>query len=281
MTRLASLHLVHALAAGGLLAGLESVRSEPVLHIERSGWGDASPEDIRRLLISAHSAFRPAFPDLAWPGISVFRREDTPITLDRRDAENRVRIGLATRDLFWSQYVYQYGHELVHLIAGHLPVERRWSGTDNPVGWFEETLCEVGSLYTLRTLARSWEEAPPYSNWRDYRHRLAEYAQGRLEAPENRPPAEDAFHAWLMGRQPQLRAHCCDRAANTQVAARLLPVFERDPSLWRAVAHLRASPAGPQAELADHLRGWIAASPPDHHPGLLALAQALGFAWDP
>lgn len=53
-------------------------------------------------------------------------------------------IFLAVRDNYWCQWVYQFAHEYCHhLING--PLSGEWS----KMLWFEETICELSSLYNL------------------------------------------------------------------------------------------------------------------------------------
>jgi hypothetical protein len=261
-----------------MLVGAHSVMAETNIWVSKEGWGDGRPDDIRVLLNSVAAQFESHCQGLTWPGISVFHCEPLPITLDQHDAEGRVRIGLNTRDRPWCQYSFQFGHELVHLIAGHLAVERRWSGIHNPVGWFEESLCEAGSLFALRAMTRDWEARAPFPNWVPYRKELWKYAQERMDLPENNLPNGQTFSEWLKLNEEHLRGDCYNRQANCIVARQVLPVFEQHPEGWKAVTYLRASKAGPEALLEPHLLGWRDACPDELRPFVTSLAEALGLS---
>jgi hypothetical protein len=47
--------------------------------------------------------------------------------------------------------------------------------------WFQESICELASLFFLKELSEIWKARPPYSNWRDYANSIAEYADNRLQ----------------------------------------------------------------------------------------------------
>lgn len=56
-------------------------------------------------------------------------------------------IRLSTGERYWCQWVYQFAHEYCHhIINGSLSGE--WSN----LLWFEETLCELSSLYNLQKM---------------------------------------------------------------------------------------------------------------------------------
>jgi len=226
------------------------------IELASGGWGEGRPADIRKLLHSAAHQFMRGPANLPWPNIYVFHRPGNPITHHKRRADGRVEIGLNTTDRLWSQYTFQFAHEMVHFIAGHLPVTTQWQGTDNPVGWIEESICETGSLFALRAMSNEWRTRPPYPNWRDYSSSLWSYAQERMDEPAHCVHHGMPFPDWLARNVQALRRDPCNRQLNTIVAKQLLPVFEAKPLAWNAVAYLRTSPAGPNAQLDEHLRGW-------------------------
>ena len=238
------------------------------IQIEPAEWGSAQLDNILAVLRSAAKQFVDGSAHTAWPGVYVSRSNDSPIILDARRPDGRVVIKLNTQDTYWCQYAYQFAHEWVHLMAGHLfPANIRWRGTQNFVGWFEESLCETGSLFALNALSVEWRENPPYPNWRDFAPSFSGYAQGRMDAEAHSIGDNETFRDWLAAHMAALRNDSCKRDLNTIVAKHMLPVFERNPRMWDAVAYLRASRAGPDVQLAEHLDGWQAACPEEmrHH----------------
>ena len=49
------------------------------------------------------------------------------------------------------------------------------------IQWFCESLGELASLFTLRSMSVTWEVSPPYPNWRSYAAQIRIYAQDLLE----------------------------------------------------------------------------------------------------
>ena len=65
------------------------------------------------------------------------------------------QVFLSATDTYWSQYVYQFSHELCRILT-HFDRYRTHKHK-----WFEESLCELASLHVLRSLAKVWKEDPP------------------------------------------------------------------------------------------------------------------------
>ena len=233
------------------------------IEIVPDGWGESRPDDVRKLLHATARQFMRGPENLPWPDIHVFRAYDNPITHHACRPDGRVEIGLNTADRLWSQYVFQFAHELIHFIAGHLPVRIGWHTVENPVGWIEESICEAGSLFALRSMSTEWRTRPPDPNWTAYGPALWKYAQDRMDDQEHCIHQGVSFAEWLGGNVEALRGNPYDRKLNTIVAKQILPAFEKKPLAWNAVAYLRTSQAGPSARLDEHLRGWCEACPQD------------------
>jgi hypothetical protein len=217
--------------------------------------------------------------ELAGPGIDLFHRQEGPIALYQRTPEGRVRVGMSSQGTFWAQQAFQFAHEFGHVIAQHT----REAGKSPPVGhhpnlWLEESLCETASLFALRAMAREWETAPPYPNWKSYAPSLASYAEERLIQVRRTLPEGSNFPAWLKANELAMRANAVLRDHNLVVASRLLPLFERHPGGWEAVTFLNRHPAanGPR-DLRGHLEAWHGACPERHRAFVRELAKVLGI----
>lgn len=249
----------------------------PVPVVREEGWGEASIRDIRNLLVSVQHEFARHLGDVLLPGVEVFRDENHPITLNERTDEGRVRIGLNTAGMFWSQYSYQYAHEYVHLLAGHVTPElNQWVGTLNAAGWLEESLCETGSLFALRAMARTWKTNAPYPNWTSYAPKLHEYAEERIRDPKHQLAPGEGFVPWYRAHVDALRRKQDMRDWNTIVAIRLLPLFEAKPEGWRTLVSYRRGKAGANAAMREHLEGWRSACPPELRAFVTGVADTLG-----
>ncbi len=274
-----------ALAAAGLLmswaiaAFAEQPRpaeaeqaSPPTIQVRQDEW-NAPRSNVQALLESAAEQIHRHFEQLEWPAVEVYRSRPLPITIHRRGRQGQVRIGLTPQGLYWAQYAFQFGHELGHLIAGHLETEPRHGNS-----WFEEAVCETASLYVLRAMYHEWETNPPYANWKDWRGNLRAYAQKRLDAPDHRLPDGQDFPAWYKENEENLLTHTSHQGAHTIIVARqLLPVFERNPAGWQAVAYLRCGEVNPHGPLEAMLPAWRDACPKALQPFVVQLGDALGI----
>jgi len=242
----------------------------PVLEMRlaESGWGTASRADVRAVLTSAGRQLLVHFPGAKLEPLEV-RPAGGPITLFKRAADGAIVIKLNTRDTYWAQYAFQFGHELCHVLC-------RFDEGDRGNLWFEESICEVASLYVLRSMADEWQTRPPYLNWRSFAPKLTEYADKRLA--ERKLPEGTSLETWYHAEAAALRADPVNRDRNRIVAGALLAMFEKSPQHWAAVAYLnQQKPSGPQTFEA-YLQNWHDRAPTVHRGFIEGLAQEFGIA---
>ena len=107
---------------------------------------------IRGVLTSAAEVLLAGFGSVPDAAIHVAPwRRNPRVFHDRRPYQVR----LSARDTYWCQYVYQFAHELCHVMINfdrHRAHKHRWFG---------EALCELASLFVLHRLAAAWAEGPP------------------------------------------------------------------------------------------------------------------------
>ena len=208
------------------------------IQVVQGNWGDNRQEDIRVLLHNVATHFATGFREtLDW---HIWVRptnseEDDPMTCYRSSAQEPFVILLQARDKYWAKFAYQFAHEICHVASDF---ERLRA---NPNNWFHEALCELASVATLRRMAKSWPDNPPYPNWSDYAPSLADYAENCLMKPERQLPNGLSLGSWLDGEEASLRADKCQRDKNAIVAYALLPLFEDTPSGWNTIRILPAS----------------------------------------
>ena len=63
-------------------------------------------------------------------------------------------IRLNCPDLHWANFAYQFTHELCHVVTNYR--------AENRQAWFDEVICELASIATLRLMAKSWRVCPPF-----------------------------------------------------------------------------------------------------------------------
>jgi hypothetical protein len=256
------------------LVGLGAIAEErgptPVLEMRlaEAGWGGASRADVRAVLTSAGRQLLVHFAGTQLERLEV-RPDGGPITLFKRAADGAIIIKLNTRDTYWAQYAFQFGHELCHVLC-------RFDEGDRGNLWFEESICEVASLYVLRSMADEWQTRPPYPNWKSFAPKLAEYADKRLA--ERKLPEAKSLAAWYQETAAMLRADPVNRDRNRIVAGALLGMFEKSPEHWAAVGYLnQQKPPGAQTFEA-YLQNWHDRAPAEHRAFIAGIAREFGIA---
>ena len=219
------------------------------LRVVSSNWGDASSQSIEVLLTDVVSHLTRLFRESP-TGIIVVAptptTEDDPITRYRPSPQSPFTILLSARDDYWCQFVYQFSHELCHVLSDY---ERLGEG---PNGWFHEAICESASVFTLRRMAERWRTCPPYPGRTDYAESLACYADSYLSREERRLPAGTTLSDWLLSEEESLRQDRYQRDKNAVLAYTLVPIFESEPAGWNAIRRLPNS----SALFEDYLREW-------------------------
>lgn len=214
-------------------------------------WGGADPANVEAVARSAASTFGVADGESRTVLLEpVAREDDSPITLFDPNERGEVVVRLNGRGNLWARLAYQFAHEYCHVLAdiATFSLDR--------FTWIEEALCETGSLFALRSMAREWAIEPPYPNWRDYAAALERYAQARMSDPAHVLPPDLPFAGWLATRLPDLEANPGNREDSTVIAKELLPVFEKDAGAWEALRVLHSVPRTSSARLGEFLDGW-------------------------
>lgn len=221
------------------------------LVVENGDWGATSLAVIRAVLDSAYRVLVDAFatpPDA--PIRIVHWKLDPRALFGKRPYEIR----LNARHTYWSQYVYQFSHELCHVLTHFDRHEERHRHR-----WFEESLCELASLFVLHRLAEVWKTArfDPLIGPADpakFAPHHATYAE-KIEAGYERP-AESELPGWLARNIAALEADPRKRDLNGTVAAVLLGRFRRDPILWRECGRINCWDPRQDATFPGYLDSW-------------------------
>ncbi len=202
--------------------------------------------------------------------IEVAKGNDGPITFFKRGENGEFRVRLDTGGQAWSQYAYQFSHEVCHVLAG---------GSDDDAGnlWFEETLCETASLYSLRRMSEEWRSDAPYGNWRSYAPSLGDYAANVIRGRDDfLVIARVGLPAYYRKHADYLREHPTDRDKNGAMAVVLLAMFEREPERWGAVRWLNPTPSPEGETFAEYLTKWRNAVPEKHTAFVEQVAELYG-----
>ena len=231
-----------------------------VIRVADGEWGDAKPEEIETLLYAVADTLLTHFPERQLKPIIVSPTRQGPIVLYQKGPEKQYQVHLAAKGRRWAEYVYEFSHELFHILANyenHAP-PRMASHL-----WFEETLCETVSLYTLRQLSASWAQSPPRAEWASYASALSQYTGRVQNEPHRQLPANTSLEQWFRENGPQLLENPYLRGKNELIANLFLPILEHNHD-WQAVGFL--NPDVPQGAMGfyDYLASWHSRTPPEH-----------------
>ncbi len=168
---------------------------------------------------------------------------------------------------YWCKWVYQFAHEYCHHLIGGA-----FTGDVLGLTWFEETVCELSSMYHLYQMFRFLSGFPEGS----IQHRYAPSVRDYLNDLLNEQPALYArtlspgfLTAWdsLLGEPRYHRGHY------NAIATRMYPLFLENPRLWRIILHFGDMRRwGSLGELFGHL---LREAEPDYVESLSRLRSLL------
>jgi hypothetical protein len=232
------------------------------IKVEGEGWGNVRKETIEKVLYSVADELLTRLPKKLAVPIVVTHTDSNPVALYERGANGEYLVQLHAREANWHLYTYEFAHELCHILSNY--EENAGPGTSRYNQWFEETLCETASLFTLKNLAITWKDSPPAPGWSKETDKLNRFfdlliAEGHRQLPPHSPLA-----VWLASNEERLRRDPYQREKNELVANMLLPLFERNPENWATLSYLNLDPGDAGSSLRDYLRNWYRKAPDEH-----------------
>lgn len=232
------------------------------IKVQGGGWGDVPKETIETVLYSVADALLSKLPKKLNAPIVVTHTDSNPVALYERGPDGEYQVQLHARESNWHLYIYEFAHELCHILSNY--EENVGPDKSKYNQWFEETLCETASLFTLKHLAASWEKNPGLPNGLEEARRLNRFfdlliSEGHRQLPRHAPLA-----TWLDHNEEQMRQNPYLRQKNEVVANLLLPLFERNPENWSTLAYLNLDPDTARSSLRDYLNHWYQYAPAEH-----------------
>lgn len=223
------------------------------LHTE--GWGQVQFQDITKLLDNVINEFYVNLDKTRIIEKPVYvlnsKNKDIPTSypeIIKRDNCNLIY--LDTSDRFWSQYAYQFAHELCHHV-----VDSDFYITNDNFGWFEEALCELASIFCINKMSQSWRINPPYPSWKDYATSLNEYCVDILKKQENE--ISKPFKTWFTENIDEFSKNRYRRIENRIVAIQLFPLFKNKPETWKTVQYLKFIKVTNEMTFDDFIYSWM------------------------
>jgi hypothetical protein len=223
------------------------------IKVEGRDWGDVETNEIHQVLKSTLSVFHPFSPTLQKHPIVVSTTANDPKVLyDLKDG-HAYHIQLTAKNRHWCQYVFQFAHELGHIMCN-------FRKENNANLWFEESICEVTSLYALQEIGQKWDEISIDPNWRAYAQEFEKYRIHRIKE-SSYPENFQLTSLWnqnrsILSQNPHLRKQ------NIWVALTLYDLFDQNPTIaWSACFYLNNSPTHRKADFEQYLQNWKYACP--------------------
>lgn len=230
---------------------LISLRSIPTFRLRiPSGETVDSVQHFAYVLDCISMLFQRHIPQIGSSELTIINNPDAPNPVCYK---GKCEILLATLPSSWSQIAYQYAHELCHHAIPDTVAQN--------LRWFEESICEMASLFFLFEIGELWhlqKEELYTSSGEPYASSFISYAK---KAAQRGLPFDLKDERHLQS----LESNCYDRPRNNYVATRLLPIFVEYPQLWETVPLLAQIH---QPTLTKALDAWILESPPSARPGL-------------
>lgn len=205
------------------------------IEVQATGWGLARPADIRILLANVADHMN-RYLRSPFTGTILIRPsphdQSYPKVFYRANCQEPFIVQLSAQDRKWSQFSYQFAHEFCHILSGYERLR------NNPNNWFHEAICELASVFTLRQMAETWTNHPPFPLWSDYASSLSDYAENLLSSDDWKLPESVTLPDWLSERELELRKDPRQRELNAVVAYSMLPLLEDYPIGWNAIVEL-------------------------------------------
>jgi hypothetical protein len=245
------------------------------IRVDGGGWGNACTQDIETVLYSVADELLARVPAKLNTPIVVTHSHGNPIALYDKGANGEYRVQLHARDQRWSQLAYEFAHELCHIMSNY--EENVGADTVKHNQWFEETLCEAASLYTLRSMAATWESPGDDARWAHLAPNLRKFADQLVAEGHRRLPDGTPLATWLRDNEQRLRNDPYLRDKNEAIANLLLPLFEENPDSWDALHYLNLDPGDARNDFGQYLRNWYANAAPGHRAFVASVLNLFGI----
>lgn len=237
--------------------------------IETEPWGNASVEDLITIFENVIEEFYPFLDETVLPNKTVIIKSSSTIGIKHpmlHQKDNEDTMYLAQADTVWSDFVFEFSHELCHHITNND------YNPDDRFGWLEESFCELSSLFVLKRMQRRWKGNPPYEQWRGYADNFAGHASRLIT--ESSQKLDEPFLIWL-DKYLDLLYHDRKSPLRMIVAIQLLPVFEANPELWKCMQYYSQVKYTDATTLHEFIEQWKTILPDDLKQPFEEIKKAL------
>lgn len=198
-----------------------------IILTENTAFGNTDYDVVRALLYMVDNNMMEAIgqPYFSTKQCIVVPTEDVPMCA--KVGEQHF-IFLKTTNNHWCQWVYQFAHEYCHhLIDGSL------SGKWADMLWFEETICELSSLYNLNRMIKFCM----MNGLQGYAPSVDEYLRNLLTKNKDTYRL-CADGGWYKQYEDSLRVKQYQRDLYNAIAVMMYPLFMENPRLWKMIMNI-------------------------------------------
>ena len=241
------------------------------LSCNKDEWGDALVGEYRRVVSDIVLEYEQLGhnPDDNIPVIILHSPFDYPMCSNVGDHR---KIFLATKDNFWCQLAYQFAHEYCHhLINGPMDGEKISSF------WFEESICEMSSIYFMRRIAQKWiANNTPILNV--YAFSVLNYCEDNWACA----PMVNGLSSWIHDNISILSEPNYHRDMYKVIAKSLYPLFASCPTIWKLLPYLKRVPLVEYVNFEHWMTNVVSHKVPEElHDSYYILKGKLINTWGP
>jgi hypothetical protein len=239
------------------------------IRIVSGGWGMAKIEDVSFLLKAVGRHFLVGFevPFSAKIRVECHPSRPAPQVECLNRSRNEHVVLVQGQDFFW--WAYEFAHELCHIVIGY---DNFYASESK---WFQESLCELASIFTLRRMSIYWRELASAPDLQEFAARLPKLTREFLDRPQFQLADFLTLPEWFQVNEQSLRLHpTYSPQANGVVAGQLLPLVEDHPEYWQSICFVPDS----GARFEEFLREWHDLCPEPRKVFVFEILRLFGFA---
>ena len=239
-------------------AKTEAVREGLTVYVLGGDW-KFSNKRLAKILQHSAGALTKHFKGKELIDIDV-RKGSGPFTAYGVNRRGHKAVTITPEGSIWNQQVYQFAHELCHTLCRH-------RNGDKSNLWFEESICEMASIYVLDRVGEGWKKNPPLSGNEGYAKHFTSYALKLKNKKTRKIPVGMTFAKWFEeSRQKLIDGKGDARELQGTVALQILPMVEKTPEYWGAFYYLDVGKTREEISFETFLKEWQQNSPPKYHP---------------
>jgi len=249
-----------------------------VLHVDPERWGVCHKlvkivyDTVRNVLVNVFEKT----PDASiWVKYGNPKFCSSPWCSYIENREYPYEITISAFGAYWCRHVYEFSHEMCHVMINSRKIADYQNSWAYKHSWFDETICEMGSLYVLHKLSddlanhqnhsMSFTFEPPLIPALVFKNHVKNI---RIKRPfsgknpvqwfqKNKHVMENATLTMqkiaLGGGVPE---NLYERKLQSNFASAILPYFLKEPTLWRELGKLNLWNMISNQEFQDYLNDW-------------------------